>query len=56
MVSSKNRFVIVIVYYYASCTRQSIVEQEGLEHNEFNMLCETSVTYFSISPLFIFFN
>jgi hypothetical protein len=45
-----------IVYCYTSCTRQSIVEREGLEHderseecskvkrNEFNnMSCETSV-------------
>jgi hypothetical protein len=37
-----------IVYCYTICTRQSIVEREGLEHDErseeFNMSCATSVT------------
>jgi hypothetical protein len=53
----------IIVYCYTSCTRQSIVEREGLEHDERSeefdyMSCETSVAcyffYFGFINLIFF--
>jgi hypothetical protein len=44
---------VTIVYCYTCCTRQSIVEREGLEHDERNEECSkgTSFTTCLVKPV-----